>query len=41
MELERSAEQILPGSEGVGERVEAGGKREKCPKLCMPICKCE
>jgi hypothetical protein len=30
MELEKSAEQVLPGSEGGGkERVRAGGREEK------------
>jgi hypothetical protein len=29
MELEKSAELVLPGSEGVEERVEAEGRREK------------
>jgi hypothetical protein len=32
--LDKRAEQVLPGSEGVGE---AGRRNEKCAKQCMHI----
>jgi hypothetical protein len=34
-ELEKSTEQILPGSKGEGEESGGGGRREKWPKQCM------
>jgi hypothetical protein len=33
--LEKKAEQVLPGSEGDGERGRSGGQGERWPKQCM------